>query len=156
MAISPQGSLVAMSEFRTGNEQSVEPQVIWFLNADSGQDSGFGREVDARGAVRILGWTREGEVAVLASDPDSSATAELILLDIETAKSRVVGTIDTGDFEGVQIATALMTSDQPTVDRDEPSWVDHDFPWWRALGISLILGLFLLAVVNVRRRRMAG
>ena len=69
---------------------------------------------------------------------------------------RVVGTIDTFGVEGVQIATALMTADRPTVDRDEPSWVDHDFPWWRAFGISLVLGLLLLAVVNVRRRRMAG
>jgi hypothetical protein len=44
----------------------------------------------------------------------------------------------------------------PTVDRDEPSWVDHDFPWWRAFGFSLVLGLRVLAVLNVRRRRMAG
>jgi len=156
MAISTDGSLVAMSEFRTGNEQSTEPQVIWFLDADSDAASGFGREVNASGEVRILGWTPDDQVVVTAMKPDSSRTAELILLDIETSKSKVVGTIDSIDIEQVQVATALMASGRPTVDRDEPSWVDHDFPWWRTYGISLVLGLLLLAVVNIRRRRMAG
>lgn len=154
MAISPDGSVLAMSVSRNRVEGTDAPAVVAFLPAGPGSTAQL--ELSADADVTVLGWTRDGQAVALVGDPYTSSGTELVLIDVGASKSRVVGTIDTYGVEGVQIATALMTSDHPTVDRDEPSWVDHDFPWWRAFGISLILGLFLLAVVNVRRRRMAG
>jgi hypothetical protein len=156
MAISPDGAVLAMSDFFSEQDDVGDGPSVSFLPAANEAPVSRQLELSAHTDARVLGWTKDGEAVVIAGDPTTSNTSQLMLIDAETSNPRVVGTIDAFGLDSVQIATALMTADHPTVDRDEPSWVDHDFPWWRAFGFSLVIGLSLLAALNVRRRRMAG
>lgn len=88
---------------------------------------------------RALGSTGDGAAVRLDGNGSGmESTVELVPAD---APARPVITMPTGDRSSLSLATALMSTDHPTVERPEPDWP------WSEERISVAIGLGVAGVI---------
>lgn len=107
-----------------------------------------------QGLKNALGTTSDGLAVRLDVDGDGP-TGGVELVSADGTATRVVVIADGVPTSSLSLATDLMSSDRPTVDRPEPDWPWSEGRWWITIVFGVAAIALLMALLDWRWRRYA-
>lgn len=143
----PGSDMVAVSDGSVGTLPLVDIATGREAYSPAPSDTPVGTE------IRPHGWTPDGQVVVTSWTADDDSEATLALVDPTSDRWRSVGSVAPELLDSLTVATDLVSTDRPTIERPSPDW-----PWSieRRVGVGVVSGLVLLAGgFLLWRRRLA-